>query len=230
MVPFFSIVIPAHNEENYIKSTLHSIKNQTFQNFETIIVANGCTDGTEETIKKRTNEKLRLLSLPKANVSVARNAGALNAQGEVLLFLDADTMLAPDSLQKIKEEFAEHHAIATTKVNPDLPDKKFKLATIFKNFNHSLNLYQGCSGALVCRKKDFSSVGGYDPELVVREHRKLILKLKELGEFKCINTYVTTSMRRYKKWGLTKAAGFWTKKWFQDKFGDLKNSDYEKIR
>src|SRR3989344_7961209 len=104
MVPFFSIVIPAHNEENYIKSTLHSIKNQTFQNFETIIVANGCTDGTEETIKKRTNEKLRLLSLPKANVSVARNAGALNAQGEILLFLDADTQLAENGLQRMKEQ------------------------------------------------------------------------------------------------------------------------------
>ncbi|MFH1276031.1 MAG: glycosyltransferase [Candidatus Woesearchaeota archaeon] len=230
MKPFFSVIIPAHNEENYIKSTLHSIKNQTYQNFETIVIANGCTDSTEEIVKKRTNERLRLLSLPKANVSVARNAGALNSQGEVLLFLDADTLLAEDSLQKIKEEFSDKHSVATTRVLPDSDKLKFKLAMKFKNFYHTTNLYQGCSGALICRKQDFSKVEGYDPEIIVKEHRKLIIKLKKLGEFGCVNTYVTTSMRRLKEWGLMKVTGFWIKRWIDDHVGDLKKSEYEKIR
>ena len=52
MDPKISIIIPAHNEENYIKKTLHSIKQQTYQNYEAIVVSNGCTDKTEEIVNK----------------------------------------------------------------------------------------------------------------------------------------------------------------------------------
>lgn len=223
-----SIIIPAHNEENYIRPTLHSIKNQTYQDYETIVVANGCTDKTEEIVKRRENKKLRLLSLPKANVSVARNAGALNSKGEVLLFLDADTQLSQDSLQKIKNDFKK--GVATTRVIPDDKSLKFRLAMKFKNIYHTTKIYQGCSGALICKKEDFNKVGGYIPEIIVKEHRKLIIKLKKLGGFSCINTKVITSMRRFRQWGLGKATWFWIKKWAENYVGDLKKSEYEKVR
>lgn len=229
-MPAFSIIVPAHNEEKYLQKTIDSIKKQTLQDYETIIVTNGCTDKTEEIAKKNTNQKIRHLSLPKPNVSVARNAGALNAQGETLLFLDADTQLAPDSLQKIKEKFIEKYAVATTMAKPDSQKLSHQLAVSFKNLYHYLNLYQGCSGALICRKKDFQAVGGYNPDIIVREHRKLALNLKKWGNFTCINTTVTTSMRRYQQWGLLKVTTFWAKKWWQDRSGTLKESSYEVIR
>lgn len=230
MPPKFSIIVPAYNEEKYIRKTLHGIKNQTFQDYEVILVTNGCTDKTEELAKKRADEKLRVLSLPKPNVSVARNAGALNAQGNILLFLDADTLLAPDSLQKINEQFTEEYSVATTKALPDTPELKYALALKLKNFYNTTKIYQGCSGALICRKEEFQKAEGYNPEIALREHRKLILKLKEFGEFKCIDTSVTTSMRRFKQWGLSKALLFWAKQWGKDHFGNLNNSEYEKIR
>ncbi len=229
-MPAFSIIIPAHNEEGYLQKTIDSIKNQTMQDYEIILVTNGCTDKTEEIAKKNIGSKIRHLSLPKPNVSVARNAGALNAQGETLLFLDADTLLAADALQKIQEKFAEKYTVATTLAKPDSKKVSHRLAVGFKNLYHYLNLYQGCSGALVCRKKDFHAVGGYNPDMIVREHRKLALKLKELGKFICINTSVVTSMRRYQQWGLIKVTWFWMKKWVQDKSGELKKSSYEIVR
>ena len=64
MDPKISVIIPAHNEENYIKKSLHSLKSQTYQNFETIVVCNGCTDNTEELVRKRSNERLKFFSLP----------------------------------------------------------------------------------------------------------------------------------------------------------------------
>lgn len=226
-----SIIIPAHNEENYIRRTLHSIKNQTYQDYETIIVANGCSDRTEEIVKKRENNKFKLFSLPQANVSIARNYGAGQAQGEILLFLDADTTLEADSLKKINEQFTEKHAVATTKVKADENKLKYRLAMRLKNGYHLLNLYQGCSGALICRKKDFDGCGGYDQNLIVKENRKLILKLKRgYGKFTCLDTYVTTSMRRFKQWGLIKATLFWLKQWVKNYSGNLSNSNYEKIR
>src|SRR3989344_585218 len=229
-MPTFSIIIPAHNEEKYLQKALDSIKSQTLQDYEVILVTNGCTDKTEEIAKKNIDTTTRHLSLPKPNVSVARNAGALNAQGEMLLFLDADTLLATDSLEKIKEEFAEEYTVATTKVKPDSTLISYRFALGIKNFYNSTSLYQGCSGVLICRKKDFQTVGGYNPDFTMREHRKLTLLLKKMGKYTCINTTSITSMRRYQQWGLFKVSLFWIKKWFQDQSGKLKENSYEAVR
>jgi glycosyltransferase involved in cell wall biosynthesis len=231
MAPKISIIIPAHNEENYIKRTLHSIKQQTYQNYEAIVVSNGCTDKTEDIVNKRANEKLKHFSISEANVSKARNFGAKFAYGDILLFLDADTTLEEDSLQKIKDQFTEQFSVATTRSDAD--DKKFRFSLLMtlKNFYNSTGLYQSCSGALICNKADFDKVNGY-PELVVKEHRKLVVNIKKSTgkEFKYINTNATTSMRRFKQWGISKAALFWLQQWWNNFFGDLKKSEYEKIR
>ncbi|MBI2668366.1 glycosyltransferase [Candidatus Woesearchaeota archaeon] len=229
-MPDISVIIPAHNEENYLRKTLHSLENQTFQNFEIIVVTNGCTDKTEEIVKKRTDDKLRHLSLPVANVSVARNAGALNAKGDILMFLDADTTLEQDGLQNIKQQFTADYSVATILGKPDANAWQYRLVMAFKNLNLQTGIYKGCSGALLCHKEHFQKVGGYDPALSVREHRKLILKLNPLGKYQCLNTYATTSMRRYQNWGLSKVLFFWTKQFFKDHFGELKESVYEKVR
>ncbi len=229
--PQISIIIPAYNEEKYIEKTLETIYAQPFPDYEVIVVANGCTDKTEDILRKhQQHQPIRYLSLPKANVSVARNAGAVNAQSELLLFLDADTQLAPDSLQCLHQQFKNGLAVATTKARPDDQHWKFTFALSLKNLYNSLKLYQGCSGALICRKEDFQKVGGYDPELMVREQRKLILQLKKVGEYACLNTHVTTSMRRYQRWGLTRLLWFWTKQWLNDKRGELKGKEYEQVR
>ncbi|MEK6846117.1 MAG: hypothetical protein AABY26_05120, partial [Nanoarchaeota archaeon] len=152
--------------------------------------------------------------------------------GELLMFLDADTQLESSALSKVAESFTSEHAVATTKVKPDLPALKYNLTMGLKNFYNSAGLYHGCSGALICRKEDFDQVDGYDHKIIVREHRKLTQKLKKhTGKrFTCVDTYVTTSMRRFENWGLTKAAFFWVGQWMKDNFGDLSKSDYEKVR
>lgn len=230
MAPTISVIIPAHNEEKYIKQTLFSLNNQTFQDFEIIVVANGCKDKTEEIVKKRESKRIQLFSLTKANVSIARNFGAKMAKGEILVFLDADTLLEIDSLQKINNEFEnEAVSVATTKVLPDSSELRFKLAMMFKNAYNSTGLYKGCSGVLICRNDHFEDVKGYE-ELKVKEHRKLTLKLLELGEYRCVDTYAITSMRRLKEWGLGKSTLFWAGQLLKDKFGDIKRSEYEEVR
>ncbi len=230
MAPLFSIIIPAHNEEKYIRPTLRSIKDQTYQNFEVIVVANGCTDKTEEIIKKRENEKVLLLTLPVANVSRARNYGAGKAEGELLLFLDADTQLEEDALQKMRDKFTQDYAVATTRVEPDEKKLPFSTVMALKSLNLRSGFYKSCSGALLCRRADFDAADGYNSELNVREHRKLILKLLEKGNYQCINTTATTSMRRWKSWGLAKTTFFWLQQLIKDKTGKLSESAYERVR
>ena len=229
-MPQISVIIPAFNEEKYITPTLDALQKQTFKDYEVIVVANGCTDKTEEVLKKNNHPPVRHLSLPQANVSVARNAGALNAQGDILVFVDADTQLAHDSLQTIKDEFTANYSVATTKAVPHIDSWKFKTALTFKNISHRTKLYQGCSGVLICRKKDFQAVEGYPSDIVVKEHRKLIQKLKEKGNYKYINTATITSMRRFEQWGLGKSVFFWIKQWAKDKTKGLQGSTYEMVR
>ena len=228
-----SVIIPAHNEEKYIKQTLHSIKQQTFQNYESIVVSNGCTDETEPIMRKKEaqDNKLKHFSISTANVSIARNHGAKEAEGQILLFLDADTLLEPDALQKIHSQFTTKYSVATTLAKPDIQNIRFNFSQNYKNFIHWTGIYGGCSGALICRKEDFDQVGGY-PEIVVKEHRKLIIALKRKtnNKFKCVDTHVTTSMRRFQKWGLTKSSLFWVGQWVKNYVGDLKKSKYEKVR
>ena len=127
-------IIPAHNEERYIAKTLHSLKQQKFQNFEVIVVTNGCSDTTEEIVRKRVDEKVKSVSLPRANVCLARNVGAMNARGSVLMFLDADTQLKEDTLQIVAREFENGISVATTKVLPDNSSFKFRSAMALKNY------------------------------------------------------------------------------------------------
>ena len=225
-----SIIIPAHNEENYIRKTLHSIKQQTNQDYEVVVVTNGCTDKTEEMVKKRVGKKVRHFFLSSANVCRARNHGASKANGDILVFLDADTTLAKDSLQIIKQQFTKEHSVGTTRVLPDDSKMKFRVAMWLKNIHNKTGLYKGCSGALICRKNAFDAVYGYNAEIVVKEHKELTNKLLTKGKYVCVTTSVTTSMRRLSQWGISKSIYFWTKQWIKNKVSSLKGTEYELVR
>src|SRR3989344_4993756 len=147
MIPF-SIIIPAYNEEKYIEKTINSIKEQNYGDCEVIAVANGCTDLTLEILNKCDN--IKTLNLAEANVSKARNKGAQEANGEVLIFLDADTSLNPGCLEIIQNNFTKDCSVATTKVLPDIGKRKYQLAMWSKNVYNRTGLYKGCSGALIC--------------------------------------------------------------------------------
>ena len=228
-VPQISVIIPAHNEEKYLRKTLDSLRQQNFLDYETIIVCNGCTDQTEKIAQEYNNQKTKIISLTEANVSMARNKGAEIAFGRTLVFLDADTILENNSLQTILNEFKENHSVATTKTQPDISKFKYKLATGVKNFYNQTNIYKGCSGVLICRKDDFHSVGGY-PLFKVKEHRKLIIALKKTGKYKVIKTNAITSMRRFEQWGLAKSSFFWLKQFTKNYVSDLKKEKYEIVR
>ncbi len=230
MPPLFSVIIPAYNEDKYLDRTLKSIQAQDCTDYEIVIVTNGCTDRTEEIAREHKSENIRVLSLPKPNVSVARNAGALNAQGKILVFLDADTRLGENSLNIINEQFTPEYSIATTKVRPDEKKIKYRMTMSGKNILTTTGLYKGFGGIVICRKELFHQENGYNPTIVVKEHHDLRRKLERHGKYRCVNAYVTTSMRRFSKWGFLRTAGFWVKQWAKHYTGRKLDEQYEKIR
>ncbi len=99
-MPKITVAIPAYNNEKYIEETLNSLKNQTLEDFEVIIVNDGSTDSTQDIIDRFCKDK-RFISVIQNNsgVSAARNAAVKIASGEYICFLDADDLYSPESLE-----------------------------------------------------------------------------------------------------------------------------------
>jgi glycosyltransferase involved in cell wall biosynthesis len=226
--PIISIIIPAHNEERYLGRTLETLERQNYPEFEVIVVANGCTDGTEQTARGRCD---RLVVLSQKGLGVARNLGARMARGELLVFLDADTTLEPMALRRIAQDFSRAHAAGTLRGRPQGERRAFQAIYRLKNFVHRWSLHPGSSGVILCWKDHFIQVGGFDEGLEVRENSDLIQRLRRFGKYKYIgDVSATTSMRRYEQRGVAKVVWLWVRLWAQSLVGDLHRRRYEAVR
>lgn len=223
-----SVIIPAHNEEDYLGATLDALNRQLSPPHEVLVVANGCTDRTIEVAQEKCD---RLVTLSQKNLGGARNLGARMASGELLVFLDADTILEPEGLRVIAEEFTESYAGGTLKGRPDSERFAYRLLYLLKNSINRFVTRNGSSGVIICWRKHFTRVGGFDERLELRENSELIRRLKRFGGYKFIDaTAATTSMRRYERRGIGHVVWLWVKLWFVSIFGDLRDRKYEPVR
>jgi len=226
--PFISTIIPAHNEEAYLRRTLEAINRQHYRPFELIVVANGCSDRTAEIAREHCD---KLLVVPEKGLSRARNIGAHAARGEMLVFLDADTILEWDALNTLAQRFTRQHAAGTLRGRPDSDRFIYRLIYLIKNFQHRWSLHAGSSGVIVCWKDDFQAVGGFDEAMEVMENSDVIRKLKTMGGYLYLDeTAATTSMRRFEKCGVKNACRLWLRLWLQSMFADVRHKQYETVR
>lgn len=93
-----SVVIPLYNKEKSIASTLQTVLNQTFTDYEIVIVNDGSTDNSVIEVEKVQDDRIRLIHQQNAGVSAARNRGIEEAKGELIAFLDADDEWKPEYL------------------------------------------------------------------------------------------------------------------------------------
>lgn len=200
MLMEFSVIIPAHNEELYIEKTLSSIPNS----IEKIVVCNGCTDSTEKIAKKYA----KVISIPDKNVSIARNLGAKNSSGNILIFLDADTYFTSEKSFSEIEKTLKNSVVGTCKSIPDSKSLKAAFVIIFKN----LFLWtHWTSGIIFCTKETFEKIQGFNENLTKKEDRDFVKRCLKYGKFGVANCYVVNSMRRYEKYGYFKLPLYWIK-------------------
>lgn len=104
MPPKFSVVIPSYNQADFLKVALWSVLNQTFGDFEVVVVNNASTDHTSEIISQIQSEDDRVFTLDFNDshiIGAVRNAGIAATSGDFVAFLDSDDTWAPDKLEKV---------------------------------------------------------------------------------------------------------------------------------
>ncbi len=107
--PFFSVIIPTYNRADLIEKTVLSVLNQSYPNFELIVVDDGSTDATEELIKGINNPKLHYYKIINSERGVARNFGIDRAMGRYITFLDSDDMYYPWHLSHAYESLNNYN-------------------------------------------------------------------------------------------------------------------------
>ncbi|MBZ9578028.1 glycosyltransferase [Patescibacteria group bacterium] len=113
MKQLISIVIPTYNAEKTLKQCLNSILNQTYKNYEIIVVDNNSTDKTEKIIKElqRKNKKIKYLFEKRKGRGAARNTGEKKARGKIILMTDSDCIVPKNWVSEMVKAIKEYDAV-----------------------------------------------------------------------------------------------------------------------
>ncbi|MDI9320630.1 MAG: glycosyltransferase [Phycisphaerales bacterium] len=106
--PFFSIVIPSYNRSEMIVKTIASVLQQTFNDFEIIVVDDGGTDNTEEVVCNIKDKRIQYFKKQNGERAAARNCGAAIARGQFVNFFDSDDIALPNHLQEAHSLLSKH--------------------------------------------------------------------------------------------------------------------------
>lgn len=152
--PFFSIIIPTYNRADFVTKTIESLLNQTYTNFEIIVVDDGSTDNTQEIVEAINDTRISYFKKENAERGAARNFGAKKAIGEYINFFDSDDLAYPNHLETALEVINENLQPSVFALHYDIKDTNnqiLRVGTSFKNINAQLihgNLLS-CNGVFV---------------------------------------------------------------------------------
>jgi len=161
-----SIVMPVHNAEKHLAAALRSIHASTYPLFELIVVDDASTDQSVQIAESHGSLVLRRRS--QAGPAAARNEGAAKARGDILLFLDSDIVVKPDTIEKVVGVMQDSQVAAVFGSYDDNPaevDFLSQYRNLFHHFVHqnasseAVTFWAGC-GAI--RRDIFLALGGFD--------------------------------------------------------------------
>jgi glycosyltransferase involved in cell wall biosynthesis len=195
MQPLVSIIIPTFNRGDFLLKAINSVLNQTYQNFELIIVDDGSTDHTFEVTRSFViQEKIKYIRQENAGVSKARNKGAEVANGFYISFLDSDDEWLPLKLEKQIEYFKSNPKIEIAftdeiwirnnkRVNQKIIHKK----TGGRIFKQCIQQCFIAPSSVIMTRDLFCLMGKFDETFTVCEDYDLWLKISSLYEIGLID-------------------------------------------
>jgi len=194
-MPKISVVIPAHNEASYIKDTLDSIKKQTRPANEIVVVCDSCADNTASIVKE--HEYLPIPSIAR-NTGANRNIGAGFTQGDILVFNDADAIMAENYLESVEDAVRHGYNYGCAQYNTNNQDLATRLTIHLMNAACKFREY--VNGNFFIEKKLFQMINGFDVSLTSDEETDLADRVRGHGTYVYLkNTFLIPSTRKFDK-------------------------------
>lgn len=183
-----SIIIPMYNASGHIERCLSSISKQTTKDFEVLLIDDCSMD---DTIQKAQKYPFRIIKLERRlTPAQVRNYGVKNASGDILIFIDADVVLEPDSIAKITRLISGPDTDAVSAIyTENIPDVDF-----FSRLQNSILIYRykklpvstdiTCSFFCAIKRDAFEAIGGYNEKMSYYEDIELGKRLSKKG-YRC---------------------------------------------
>jgi glycosyltransferase involved in cell wall biosynthesis len=201
----FSVVIPVYNKEKHLSKTLKSVLQQSFTDFELIIVNDGATDSSQKIIEGFKDPRIQYLKQENQGVSVARNTGIKTAKASFIALLDADDLWDPlylEAIDSLIQDYPNQHVFASA-CNIQSSETAYKptysIANIAPNKTYVLPYFASSyintiltSSSTVLHRDVFETIGSYNPELRSGEDTDLWIRLGLAYTVVFLNTPLAT--------------------------------------
>jgi len=181
--PIFSVTIPAYNEAALLPRLLASIDVARANyaggadKIEVIVGNNASTDATADIARAH---GCTVVDVARRTIAAARNGAASVARGEFLCFIDADSIVHPDTFNQIERVLRSGRcAVGATGVK--MERMSAGIATVWVVLVTMTRLAGIDTGVVFCRRADFETIGGYRQEIIMAEDVDFMTRLKRLG-------------------------------------------------
>lgn len=201
-VPALSIIVPAHNEAVLLGATLDALQaalHDIGEPAEIVVVDDASTDDTAAVARAR---GAIVVPVQVRQIAAARNAGAREARGELLIFVDADTIVPPRILRAAVQAMRDGAVGggAGAEFEPDAPPWAHRAIGLARWILRTAGWAAGCF--LFVRREVFQRAGGFDERYFASEEIHLSRAIKRFGRFVILRDNVLTSARKAEHYSL----------------------------
>jgi glycosyltransferase involved in cell wall biosynthesis len=219
--PHFSVIIPTYHEESSIGNTLSSIKRAgNGHAIETIVVDGGSMDRTLD-IARRHDSRIHTLEM--RGIGLARNYGAIQSRGDILVFLDSDTAVPENFFDELSAVFSDPlvcgancNVMPSQRYSPTWKEKTFYRlwGKTRKLFYHLRPCGTGDNGIIV-RREAFEKAGGFNEDMSTMEDLDFVFRASSQGRFLLLKSLtLTESMRRIRRKGILRFSAIYVCNFF----------------
>jgi len=203
--PLVSIVIPAYNSAWCLESALNSVFDQSFNDYEIIVVNDGSTDNTAEVLAAY-KDSIQIIYQENGGLSKARNTGIQAARGTYIAFLDSDDWWLPEKLESQVSLMQSKPELGFCSTATRVQNQQGELLNIWECHNPTNNMLQtifshnaavaGSGSAVMVRRNLLDNSNLFDENLKSFEDIDLWIRLAAVSEYSCISTPLAVILRR----------------------------------
>ena len=195
--PAISVIVPTYNRASLVVCAIQSIREQTYQNFEIIVVDDGSTDNTKEVVESLGDMRIRYISHERnKGGSAARNTGIKAARGKYIAFLDSDDEWEPSKIERQLEIFSKGDArlgavgagriIKFTNSNrKEIKIPSGSLGNIYKKLLQGKS-FPGATSTIIIKRECFEKVGLFDESLESSQEYDLYIRIAKYYNFDAV--------------------------------------------